>query len=179
MPIFVGTSDIDDITLGGATTRFHSVWKGSTRIWARPLLYTLTIGVLTTGASQKKGFDTSSSIGSIDFVSGHNQYTNDWFKSFGGLSHSPYIYSLYHYNEFASNTNDGVILTIGSTNTAAQGIPNTDATFSRLSIDEDVFNRTDATYTYNVGSNFTTWKWNTSTSPIKTSGTDNIRFDKP
>ena len=179
MPIFVGTSDIDDIRVGDDSSIFHSVWKGSTRIWARPLLYTLTIGTLTNSVHQKKGFDTSASIGSIDFVSGHNLYTSDWFLSSGGQSHSQYIYSLYHLNEFASNTNDGVILTIGSTNTLAQSIPNTDATFSRLSIDDDVFNRTDATYTYNVGSNFSTWKWSTSTSPFKTSGTENIRFDKP
>ena len=42
MPIFVGTSDIDDIRVGDDSSIFHSVWKGSTRIWARPLLYTLT-----------------------------------------------------------------------------------------------------------------------------------------
>ena len=189
MPIFVGTSDIDDITLGGATTGFHSVWKGSTRVWARPLLYDLNVAIYDPTphyAVTLYGYD--SLRGSIDFVSGHNQYTSDWFKSSGGQSHSQYIYQLqyYDYDSSQNNTIDYLRLTIGSTNTAAQSIPNTDATFKRLTVDDGVnnyvFNRSAASYSYSTGSNYTTWLWYYVYNPFSgvSDGTDvKIRFDKP
>lgn len=185
MPIFVGTSDIDDITLGGATTGFHSVWKGSTRIWARPLLYDLNVAIYDpTPHYAVTLYGKDSLNGSIDFVSGHNQYTNDWFRSFGGLSHSPYIYRLQYYDYDASQNNsvDNLELTIGSTNTAAQGIPNTDATFNRLTVNGNLFTRSSATYQYSTGSHFTTWRWYNASNPFSgvSAGTDvKIRFDKP
>ena len=183
MPIFVGTSDIDDITLGGATTGFHSVWKGSTRIWARPLLYDLNVAIYDPTPHfdvTLYGYDQAQ--GSIDFVSGHNQYTSDWFKSSSGQSHSQYIYTLVYYDYASSSYTDSLELTIGSTNTAAQSIPNTDATFNRITINGNVLNRSSGSYQYYTGSNFTTWRWDNISNPFSgvSAGTDvKIRFDKP
>ena len=185
MPIFVGTSDIDDITLGGATTGFHSVWKGSTRIWARPLLYDLNVAIFDPTPHidvTQYGYDSPLSQGSLDFVSGHNQYTSDWFRSFGGQSHSQYVRELSYYDYASSGITDNLFLRIGSTATTAQGIPNTDATFNRLTVNGNLFTRSSATYQYNTGSNFTSWRWYNASNPFSgvSAGTDvKIRFDKP
>lgn len=184
MPIFVGTSDIDDITLGGSS-KFHSVWKGSTRVWARPLIYNLTVGsnVPTSGLTIYGYSPSNGNIGSISFLSGHNSYTNDWFKNLASVSHSAYVYNLY-FSDWSSSSgqNDQLYFVVGSTSTPSGAIPNNDTTFSRMTIDGNVYTRSSANYIYNTGSNFSTWFWdNQTTNPLGTTtgAVKKVRFDKP
>ena len=180
MPIFVGSTDIDDIVIG--TTKQESVFVGSDRVWVRPALYNLTVGTSGTlpNSSVSYGFSTAgTAYGSIAFVSNHNAYQSDWFKNSGGVGQGDDIYYLL-WNGGGSATSK-VQLVIGATDTAASQTPNTDVTFSKMTIDGTVFNRTDATYTYSFGSNFSQWEWTTSTNPFGTTtgAVKRIRFDKP
>jgi hypothetical protein len=180
MSIFVGSNDIDDIVIG--TAKKESVFIGSNRVWVRPALYNLTVGTSGTlmDGSVSWGFRKfGSSYGSLVYVPNHNAYQSNWFKNLGDVGQGDDIDYLF-WNGGGSSSSK-VQLTIGSTSTPAFQTPNTDATFSKMTIDGTVFNRADATYSYSSGSNFSSWLWTTSTNPFGTTTgvVKRIRFDKP
>ena len=173
MSIFVGSSDIDDIVIG--TDKKESVFIGSNRVWVRPALYNVTVGV---SGNQSGWLNTA---GSIAYVSGHNAYQNDWFPNLAGVGQGNDIFYLFAYPPSAGTVPYKIQLTIGSTSTSASPTPNTDATFSSMTIDGTVFNRSDASYSYSHGSNFSLWLWDTTANPFGTTAgaVKRVRFDKP
>ena len=73
-------------------------------------------------------------------------------------------------------------LTLGNSTGGYSAVPNTDATFSKLTIGSTEFARTDASlYSYSGGSLYTHWQWETDTNPFGTTNgaVKRIRFDKP
>ena len=168
MSIFVGSSDIDDIVIG--TNKKESVFIGSNRVWVRPALYNVTVGVTGTDSGW---LGTS---GSIAYVSGHNAYQSAWFPNLAGVGQGNDIHSLVDHFSI-----DSLVLVIGSNSTPASPTPNTDATFSNMTIDGTVFNRSDASYSYSYGSNFSLWMWDTTANPFGTTAgvVKRVRFDKP
>ena len=180
MPIFVGSNDIDDIVIG--TAKKESVFIGSDRVWVRPALYNVTVGTSGTwpSGSVSWGFSVGYLFyGSIAYVPNHNAYQSGWFKNLGGVGQGNDIHYLLW--DGGGSAASKVQLTIGSNSTPASQTPNTDATFSKMTIDGTAFNRADATYSYSSGSNFSTWEWTSSTNPFGTTtgAVKRIRFDKP
>ena len=76
------------------------------------------------------------------------------------------------------NNLDKVLLRVDSSSTSDK-ILNSDDAFSRLTIGNTVYNRTDASYSSNSSRSF--WFWGGSTNPFGTTNgaVKNIRFDKP
>lgn len=184
MSIFVGSNNIDNIRIGdgaGGDTNIQSVYIGATRKWVKPLMYNITVG--TSGAypdgSAQWGFNSSGVIGSFSIVD--QTYILDWLKDQGGVSQAAGGFSRLSWQGGGSGT-ESLTLTLGSTGTPASPVPNTNATFSTLTIDGTVYSRANAdSYVYNTGSNFSSWIWNTSTNSFGTTtgAVKRARFDKP
>lgn len=187
MPIFVGTSDIDDITIG--STQQQSVYVGSDRVWIRPILYDLTVGTTSAFTDPANGMayssygfrDLGATTGSLSLKTSHNPLYTAWLHNLGGVSNAASgirILEFYDYPVSAKR----VVLTMGSNTGGYSAVPNTDATFSKLTIGSTEFLRTDASsYSYAGGSFYTSWQWETDTNPFGTTNgvVKRIRFDKP
>lgn len=189
MPIFIGSTDIDEITIG--TTKQQSVYVGSDRVWVRPLTYELTHGIASpTSGVNLIGYRSTEgtfSAGSISLNTTHNPYYANWFIDSNSVSNATYVYHLY----WQDSTNE-LTFTLGSSTTAASTIPNTDVTFSKLSIGTKptdpaptyTFNRTDANTYTTYSSHYSSWKWtNVTNNPFPSGGSNfairRIRIDKP
>lgn len=169
MPIFVGSTEINEIQLG-SNAPFESVFIGSDKVFSRPRLYDVTVAFWGI-ASQNNGhgYYASSSNGSIS--NPQNQPSTSWFNpatDVAALYWSEYI-----------NTNTGIFY-VRLNN---YGVANNDSTFKSVKVNNTVFNRADADYYFDSGvsSNAVTlWGWDINTNPWSGTGnTDRVRFDKP
>lgn len=168
MPIFVGSTEINEIQLG-SNAPFESVFIGSDKIFSRPRLYDVTVAFWAVASqTNAHGYEASSSNGSIS--NPQNQPSTSWFTP------ATDIHNIYWY-EF-TNSNTGVF------NVAVNnyGVSNSDSTFKSVKVNNTVFNRADADLFYSGSSDhpITAWSWNTNTNPWSGTGnTDRVRFDKP
>lgn len=190
MPIFIGSTDIDEITIG--TTKQQSVYVGSDRVWVRPLFYNLEHGIASpTSGVTWHGYLTTEgtyyNMGSISLNTTHNPYYANWFIDSNGVSNATYFRSLYWREEL-----NELYFALGSNTTSASTIPNTDATFSKLSIGTHptdpaptyTFNRADADSYTTYSSHYSMWTWtNVTDNPFPSGGSNfairRIRIDKP
>ena len=189
MPIFIGSNDIDEITIG--TTKQQSVYVGADRVWVRPLFYNLEHGIASPSSDVNligyRSTESTFSTGSISLNTTHNPYYANWFIDSNGVSNATYILSLY----WQDSTNE-LNFYLGSNTTSASTIPNTDATFSKLSIGTHptdpaptyTFNRADADSFVTFSSHYSGWKWtNVTDNPFPSGGSNfairRIRIDKP
>jgi len=189
MPIFWGSADIDEITIG--STKQQSVYVGADRVWVRPLFYNLQHGIASPSSGVNLiGYRSTESAfwaGTISLNTTHNPYYANWFIDSNSVSNATYVYHLY----WQDSTNE-LIFTLGSSTTAASTIPNTDATFNKLRIGGAAgdptptytFNRTDADSYLTFSSHYSTWKWtNVTDNPFPSGGSNyairRIRIDRP
>lgn len=159
MPIKIGSTDINDIFIGA--NKVDNIFVGSNKVWSRPHLYSLTVGTryVSIPGITITGKDTV--VGSLSLLNIYQWWstpiTNLTFENFDGVSP------------------DGVVLQLSN-----GGVLNNDASFTTMTINGTVFNRTDAdTYTNTGAGGYTRWRWNTNTNPFSSAGSvDRVRFER-
>lgn len=168
MPIFVGSTEITEIQLGGISNApFESVFIGSDKVFSRPRLYDVTVGSRAVSSGQTNyGYESSFSTGSI---SNPQPVPNSgWFNTA-----TP---QLIIWQDITSGTSQFAF------QVSQNGVLNNDSSFKTLTVNGTVFNRSDA-HTYvstTSGGGFTVWQWDSASNPFGSVGaTNRIRFDRP
>ena len=169
MPIFVGSTEINEIQLGSSTFA-ESVWVGADKVFRRPRLYDVTVGYRPVASGQNNyGYENFPTNGSIS--NPQTSPNSGWFLP------SSIVLDLVWENY----TNSGTGAFRFKVNSG--GVLNNDSAFKTLTVNNTVFNIADADVYYNSGNqspNLTYWEWNINTNPWSGTGnTDRVRFDKP
>lgn len=177
MPIKIGSTDINDIYIGA--NKVDNIFVGSNKVWSRPLLYDILVGdeIINYGTFMY-GYDHSqgavyTNVGSATLVNTYPWFNSQTVSRIGWKGQGVYT------------TASGMVLRVEGQ------VANSDASFTTMDVNGNVFNRTDATYVYtNVTSNnvyyhYTEWQWPTSTAPYPTGApwsgegnTDRVRFER-
>ena len=159
MPIKIGSTDINDIFIGA--NKVDNIFVGSNKVWSRPHLYSLTVGTRYVSIPGITITGKDAVVGSLSLLNlyqwWNSSITNLTFENFDGVSP------------------DGVVLQLSN-----GGVLNNDASFTTMTLNGTVFNRTDAdTYTNTGAGGYTRWRWNTNTNPFSSAGSvDRVRFER-
>lgn len=165
MSIFVGSTEINEIQLGG-NVPFESVYVGADKVFSRPLLLDITVGYqpVSSGTSEYGYNDSSfmSTVGALNYA--QSQPNTNWFNG-STLS----ILSWQDY--FLSGIGEVRLF-------VANSLTNSDNNFTTLKINNLVLNRTDANFVVFSNSS-TSWTWAVNTNPWSGTGnTDRVRFER-
>jgi hypothetical protein len=177
MSIFVGSSEINDIYIGSNIV--DNIFVGSNKVWSRPLLYDILVGdEIINYATYMYGYDHSqaavyTNVGSATLVNTYPWFNSQTVSTIGWKGQGLYTQTW------------GMVLRIEGQ------VANSDASFTTMDVNGNVFNRTDATYLYynntvnNVSYNYTEWQWPTITATFPTGApwsgegnTDRVRFER-
>ena len=167
MSIFVGSTEINEIQLGG-NVPFESVYVGADKVFSRPLLLDITVGFQGVASGTNEwGYDVygNLNIGALSYAQA--QPSTDWFNG-----EDIVICAWQEYFNVPS----------GSFAIRVEGyVSNSDSAFTTLKVNNLVLNRTDANFFQSTsGTGWTVWQW----SPINTNpwsgagNTDRVRFER-
>lgn len=168
MPIYVGSTEITEIQLGGISNApFESVYIGADKVFRRPRLYDVTVGFRSIASgTDGYGYSSLNSNGSIS--NPQPVPSSSWFNG--------YTTTVLEWEDYFNTSTGRFYFRVSN-----DGLLNTDNAFKTLKVNNTVLNREDADGYVNSGAgNFTLWYWDLNTNPWSGTGnTDRVRFDKP